>query len=931
MIEKNLYRSILIVIIILAFGIFNIKAQVLIHPYNLDFEDSAPGFMPYGWNIPGYAINLNYIGEATTINPAHGKYCLELRNEKKLEKGAYGSVMQSIDVKPYRGKRFIFSAAVRTEVDTLEGSAHLWAKVIKDNKQEGFFDWMQDSPIRTKDWKVYEISGTIDSDASQMNFGLLLMGKGKAWIDKASIEFLTNEISSYDSAYAISKKGLYNLKALFKLYGYVRYFYAGDMSLLVDWEKFLINSIPLIEKSDVFEELLDNLRKIFKPIAPELLIYPSGDKDKDGKKDFTTESYFPKIALCWRHDGFPIESNNPYLMSNIVNIYQPQNRVEGAVVQIINAENYRGKKIKFICMAKSIVLNQASQGQLWIRLDKQGDKTIKLYTNDANPIIEDKWKEYSIEADVPNDASFIRIGLILLGDGIVWFDNAKLYVEEKNKKYEEIELKNPGFEQGNNGDLVFGWKLATGSEKAYYKAEITDSISFMGNKSLKLSSDFKNIIKLPKEGESFNENLNEDLAFSMPLTVFVDSNDIMHNGVDSFDLLSHLQFSDYKLSPNDRTSRLAIIAVLWNLIKHFSFTALDNKALDSVLEISITKSVLDSNSNDFTSTLKGLIPVTNDSQAKVWYSKKDVFYRFPFLWEMIDNKIIITKVYDSLMGINVGDEILKINNTNIVDTLQKIMSQNLGVNNRYKISKAMEELRSGDYNTSVLLQVKDKKGNIFDKLIERTITQNELVYRQLPSFFEINNGIFYVDLTKFDDKQLKDSLKQFISAKGIIFDLRGYSSVSEHFLGFFLRKPLSTIETMIPVYTKPDRQLISTKIIRTLLTPKVLPSNPKVIFLMNEFSSGNSETLLNIIKDYGIAEIIGRESSGTGGEIIQFRLGADYYAAMTIVYPLDKQGRMIFNRTIKPDIRVERTIDDIIKGRDEILENAYEYLISKLH
>lgn len=925
------FGKILIAFSLLISNLLILKSQPLLHPYNLDFEDAFPGYMPYGWVVPGYAQSLNYYAEASKENPASGKFCLMLSNNNKLEEGAYGSVMQSIDVKPYRGRRFLFNAVVRTDFEDPKSSAHLWAKVVRDNKQEGFFDWMQDNPIRTKEWSYFEIAGLVDEDANEMNFGLLLMGNGKAWIDKASITFFMKELPNYDSAYDISKKSLENLSALFKLFGFVRFFYPNDEYSAMDWEQFLLKAIPFIEKSNTSDELLSNLKKLFSPIAPELIIYSSQQKSDYKDYKYNKNNYIPNVALCCRHDGFPIQTDNQYISSQIVNIYAPQNRAEGAVVQILNAEKYRGKKLKFICMAKSDLYNSTSQGQLWLRCDLQGEKTIKVFTNDANPIVENQWKEYSIEADIPENASFIRLGLILLGDGTVWFDNAKVFIEERNKKLEEIEIKNPGFEQGNTGELVFGWKLASASEKAYYKAEITDDESFMGKKSLKLSSDKENIIKLPYQGELFKAKIHNDIEFIMPLTLLVDSNGTLPKPAFFDNSIPSTKPDDFILSPEDRTSRLTVVAIFWNLIKHFSYSLPNNIDMDSVLEQAIIKASKDKNSDEFYITLKNIAQCSNDNLAKVWYGKKDVLYRFPFLWELINNKIIITKVYDSLIGVDIGDEVLEINNKNLLDSLNFLIDKNIGINQNTKIAKILEEIRSGDFRSTAIFKIKKYDGNIVVKKLERNITQNELIYKTIPSLFEIKNNIFYVDLTKFDDRQFKDELKQLVSAKGIIFDLRGFSSISDHFLGFFIRKPLESIKTLIPVYTKPNRELISSKIVKTLITPKVLPSNPVVVFLMNEYSSGNSETLLNIIREYGIAEIVGRESSGSGGESIQFRLGADFYAAMTTIFPLDKQNKILLNRTIKPTIKIERTIQDIMSGRDEILENAYEYLMTKIH
>ena len=49
----------------------------------------------------------------------------------------YGSVMQSIDAFPYRGKRIILRAAVKAEVTGDNGSAHLWISERFANNSAG--------------------------------------------------------------------------------------------------------------------------------------------------------------------------------------------------------------------------------------------------------------------------------------------------------------------------------------------------------------------------------------------------------------------------------------------------------------------------------------------------------------------------------------------------------------------------------------------------------------------------------------------------------------------------------------------------------------------------------------------------------------------------------------------------------------------------
>src|SRR5205814_52375 len=48
-------------------------------------------------------------------------------------------------------------------------------------------------PIREDEWKHFEIVGQIDDDATNISVGLLLLGTGKAWIDDATLEVVSEK------------------------------------------------------------------------------------------------------------------------------------------------------------------------------------------------------------------------------------------------------------------------------------------------------------------------------------------------------------------------------------------------------------------------------------------------------------------------------------------------------------------------------------------------------------------------------------------------------------------------------------------------------------------------------------------------------------------------------------------------------------------
>jgi len=154
-------------------------------PSNLDFEAESVEGAPPGWFSPtvegGYRVTVE---EAA---PAEGKRCVRLDREGDRRKSMpFGNLMQSINAVALRGKKVRFKASVRSEVEG-SSTAQLWMRVDREGTERGFFDNMQDRPIRDPEWKPYEIVGEVAEDATSLNFGLILVGTGRVWIDDVHV------------------------------------------------------------------------------------------------------------------------------------------------------------------------------------------------------------------------------------------------------------------------------------------------------------------------------------------------------------------------------------------------------------------------------------------------------------------------------------------------------------------------------------------------------------------------------------------------------------------------------------------------------------------------------------------------------------------------------------------------------------------------
>ncbi len=121
-----------------------------------------------------------------------GPYVSLRTNRVAVSNTNFGTIVQNGDAKQLAGRKIRFRGAVKTIVSGAGNQAQLWFRAdLKDNKT-GFTDNMSDRPITSADWKEYEITGTIDTDAVSISFGCLLTGQGKAWVDDLHLYYQEN-------------------------------------------------------------------------------------------------------------------------------------------------------------------------------------------------------------------------------------------------------------------------------------------------------------------------------------------------------------------------------------------------------------------------------------------------------------------------------------------------------------------------------------------------------------------------------------------------------------------------------------------------------------------------------------------------------------------------------------------------------------------
>ena len=109
----------------------------------------------------------------------------------------------------------------------------------------------------------------------------------------------------------------------------------------------------------------------------------------------------------------------------------PKENEFGTLMQTIDAKNYLGKRLQLSGYIKSKDIKGWSG--MWMRIDGKENQQLG-FDNMQDRAIKGTtdWKEYTIVLDIPTNSKSINYGVLLGGQGEVWFDNFQLKEVDQN-------------------------------------------------------------------------------------------------------------------------------------------------------------------------------------------------------------------------------------------------------------------------------------------------------------------------------------------------------------------------------------------------------------------------------------------------------------------------------------------------------------------
>jgi C-terminal processing protease CtpA/Prc len=381
---------------------------------------------------------------------------------------------------------------------------------------------------------------------------------------------------------------------------------------------------------------------------------------------------------------------------------------------------------------------------------------------------------------------------------------------------------------------------------------------------------------------------------------------------------------DAVFSGNDRATRLAAVALGWNVLQHFyPYFDLVKTDWEGALGKALEAAATDRDETDFLKTLRRMVAALHDGHGRVFHASERSFRSLPIAWRWVEDRLVITAVAPeaAASGLKIGDIVESIDGRPSAQALADVEQLISAATPQWKRDVARTMLARGAPDAPVRLRV--ARAGAAPREVDLVRTADWMAREaRLPVSAELKPGVWYLDLDRATDADFAAALPKLVSASGVIFDLRGYPKMTtflQHLTATRLRSPV----WQIPVVSEPDRQghptWLDTRWNLEPLSPRIAG---KVAFVTDGSAISFAETVMQIVEAHRLGAIVGGPTAGTNGNINPFVLPGGYrinWTGMRVTDGGDHHGV-----GVHPTVPVAPTLKGIAEGRDEVLERAIE-------
>ena len=238
------------------------------------------------------------------------------------------------------------------------------------------------------------------------------------------------------------------------------------------------------------------------------------------------------------------------------------------------------------------------------------------------------------------------------------------------------------------------------------------------------------------------------------------------------------------------------------------------------------------------------------------------------------------------------------------------------------LNQAVSRIR-GERGTEVTLEIIRQRE---DEPLEISIIRSE-IDMPILSTEQKDNGIFVIKIHTFTGNvmnKFEQAVKEFQDSNSdkMIIDLRGNA-------GGLLGASVEVLSHLLPqgsVLLQEDHSGQQGEVYRSKGYGSIDTNEVPIAVLVDRGSASASEILAGALQDHQAATVIGETTFGKGSIQKVENMSGGASLKVTVAEWLTPEGRSFEKEGIEPNIKVERTVEDIDADRDPQMDRAVEYL-----
>ncbi len=689
---------------------------------------------------------------------------------------------------------------------------------------------------------------------------------------------------------------------------------------------------------------------------------------KWGMKDFITER----------------DTNNAFDGKCSTVIYPEPNAKDesfGSVAHRLSA-NYKGREIRLEGYMKIENVTDGYAG-LVLRIDSEDSNRPLEFSNMQNEHINGTrdWKKYSITLPFHEDAKSVYVaGILSANGGKAWFDKFEVYIDNKNiKDIEQVKYDgnkasfDKEFDNGSNINIA---KISNNQTNSlyklgkiwgfvkYYHPEIAkgninwdyELFRVMPNvlnatseaqaetiiaqwlqkvvpivASEKAKTEEKKDVKLTVRTDWFKKNAIVSADLCKILTVIENSEKLKKHHYVAFLpnigkplFTNETTYSDLKYS--DDGLKLLSLFRYWNMIEYFfPYRHLMDEDWDKVLKTYIPKMLEAEDELSYKLQLLEVIGKIQDTHANIWQNSKVLTHFWgdniaPLEVNMIENKVVVTKVNSDAGNIKVGDIITAIDGQKVEKLIEEKAKYCPASNRPTQMRDVMRKfLRTNNSVLDLTIEDKENQKVTCENLKDKKMAKDEKASHKL---LEGNIGYIYPGTLK--QGEIDEIMKKFKDTKGLVIDLRCYPS---DFIVFSMTKYLMPTAKPFVKFTTTNHEKIGDFSFTKQLEVGTNESNyykGKIAILINETTQSQAEYTTMALRVAPQVTVIGSTTAGADGDVSSIILPGNVKTMISgigVYYPDGKETQRV---GIVPDLEMRPTVQGVKNGVDELLNKAME-------